>query len=127
MDLSTLDVKKASEAGAILRLRNPFTGDVIEGVSIRVIGRDAEVLQKARKDAERDRAEGRMDSETANRHVLAAAIVGWEGVEIDGKPLEYSPEAAIKLVTDERTAWVAEQVAPFSLSRRNFTPKPADG
>lgn len=127
MDLSTLDVKKASEDGAELILRNPFTGDAIPGVVLRVIGRDSDKLQNARKEAERKRAEGRLDAETANRHCIAAAIVGWENVELDGKPLEYSPENAIRLVTDERTSWVAEQVAPFSLSRRNFTPKSVGG
>lgn len=127
MDLSTLDVKKASEAGAELCLRNPFTGEVIPGVTLRVLGRDAEQLQAARKDAERKRAEGKLDTETANRHVLAAAVAGWEGVELDGQPLPYSHENALRLMMDERTAWVAEQVAPFSLSRRNFTPTPADG
>ena len=127
MNLTDLDVKKASEDGAILPLRNPFTGELIEGVSIRVLGRDARILQDARRDAERARAEGKLDQETANIHVLAAAISGWEGVEMDGEVLPYSRDNAIRLLSDERTIWVAEQLGPFSLSRRNFTPKSVGG
>lgn len=125
MDLTRFDVKSASTAGADLHLVNPMTGEKIgtdeAPVSIRVIGRDSPVVRDTMSGIERRKTRGEnIDREEEGLELLCAVVVGWEGIEFDGKPLEFSKENARKIFSDPRTEWVGEQVGPFALSRRNF-------
>lgn len=120
MDLTTLDVKSAAQKGADLVLKHPATGERLDAV-LRVIGRDSPSVAAAMLDIERRKASGEVfDKEAEGIELLLAVIKGWRGVEFDGEALEYTPDNARKLLTDPRTSWIGEQVAPFSLSRRNF-------
>jgi hypothetical protein len=42
--------------------------------------------------------------------LLAAATLGWKGVEVDGKPVEFSAAAARALYADSRFAWIRRQI-----------------
>ncbi|MEO1108260.1 MAG: hypothetical protein AAFX90_10090 [Pseudomonadota bacterium] len=127
MDLSNFDVRSAADEGADLHLKHPATGEPLfakDGktpFTIRVLGRDAEVVQKAVQTSNEQRAKGEIDETDAARMVLASTVAGWhEEMMLDGKPLRYSPKNAAVLLSDPRSDWIEEQIAPFSLSRRNF-------
>ena len=88
---------------------------------IHVLGRDAPKVQEVLKEANRLHTEGKIDEVEQGLMTLVAAVTGWsDDMAIDGKVLPYSEVNARRLMTDERTEWVAEQVIPFSLARRNF-------
>lgn len=50
---------------------------------------------------------------------LAACIMGWSNVEFEGKPLEYSEDNALMLVS--KVELLKEQLSEFLLKRENFT------
>ena len=127
MDLSKFDVRAAAEEGADLHLKHPATGEKLfaeDGetpFTVRVLGRDADAVQEAVRKSNEQRTKGEIDEREAGRMIVAAAIAGWhEEMTLDGKPLPYSPKNVMALISDPRTDWIAEQVTPFSLSRRNF-------
>ena len=41
---------------------------------------------------------------------LVASTLGWSGLEIDGKAISYSPEAARAFYDDKRFAWARRQI-----------------
>lgn len=125
MDLTALDVKAASEKGAVLHLKHPMTGEKLfdgdEPVTVTVIGRDSPSVRSAMLDIERRKAKGEdITKEDEGLELLAVVTLGWSGIEFDGKALEYSKSNARKLYSDPRTDWIGEQVGPFALNRRNF-------
>lgn len=120
MDLTILDVGAAAEKGAVLTLKHPFTGEPLDA-RVHVLGRDARAVRAAMQDLDRRATAGeRLSEEQRSVELLCVVITGWEKIEFDGAPLDFSPENVRKLVTDQRTSWIGEQVAPFVLSRRNF-------
>jgi hypothetical protein len=58
------------------------------------------------------------DIEADNLDLLSACTVGWEGIGLDGAPLEFNRENARLLY--RRCAWVREQVDEFIADRVNF-------
>ena len=127
MDLAKLSPKAAAEKGATLRLRHPSTDEPLD-VSIEIVGRDSSDVQERLKAIKTRRSRGEEISQDAEGlELLLAVTKGWENIEVDGEALEYSEANARKLYTDPRTEWIAEQVGPFALSRRNFVKNlPAD-
>lgn len=126
MDLSNFDVRAAAGAGAELHLKHPATGELLhcsDGTpfTVTVLGRDAPEVQEAMRAANEKRAKGDVNEQEAGRLVVAATIAGWSAeMELDGKPLAFNAKNVMRLLTDERTDWIAEQITPFTLSRRNF-------
>jgi hypothetical protein len=127
MDLAKFNVAGAAGAGSDLHLKNPFTGDLIyckDGktpFTIRVLGRDAKSVQDAVKESNRLLTEGAIDQDEQNIRAVASCVVGWsDEMAFQGKPLPYSPENCLKLLKAEETAWIGEQIIPFSMRRRNF-------
>lgn len=125
MDLGKLDVKAASEKGAVLHLKHPMTGEKLfdgdEPVTITVIGRDSPAVSAVMKDLDRRKSKGEdIDEHERGLELLAAVVKDWSGIELDGEPLECNKANARKLFADPRTEWIGEQVGPFALSRRNF-------
>jgi hypothetical protein len=57
-------------------------------------------------------------SERDRIDTAAACTAGWEFIEWEGAPLEFSLENARKLYTIN---WLLEQVSSFILDRANFT------
>jgi len=126
MDLSKFDVSAAASAGADLHLKHPATGEELfcddgSPFAIRVLGHDAESVQEAFRAIREKRAKGDLTEDQAAQRMVAHTIVGWpDDLTLDGEPLPYSPQNAMRLVTDKRTSWIAEQITPFALRRRNF-------
>lgn len=125
MDLTRLDVKAASEKGAVLHLKHPMTGEKLfdgdDPVTITVIGRDSPSVRAAMTDIERRKAKGEdISREDEGLELLSVVTTGWTGIDFDGKALEFSKANARKIYADPRTEWIGEQVGPFALSRRNF-------
>lgn len=125
MDLTRYDVRSAADKGADLHLKSPFDGEpLMDGdkpVTVKVLGRDAAVVQEARKAADAALAKGDIDETERGLRVMCAAIIGWSGLDFEGGAFEFSPANVRVLLTDSRTDWIAEQIAPFSLSRRNYS------
>jgi len=127
MDLAKLDVRAAADDGASLHLRSPFTNEPLTGedgkaVTIRVLGRDSARVEEKRQEIERRKAKGEQITEKEQGiELLAVVMAGWsDNLGFDGEPLPFSFKNAVRLLSDPRTEWIGEQVAPFSLARRNF-------
>jgi len=134
MDLAKFDVRGAANQGADLHLKHPSTGkplfckDGKTPFTIKVLGRDADVLQQALKSANQSELTDSSDDDTRGIAVMAASIIGWsDEMVVNGELFPYSPENAIKLVSAPETRWIGEQIGPFSLSRRNYVQNMSDG
>lgn len=128
MDLGQLDTVKASNSGAVMQVRHPTTGAVIDGVTVTLLGIDSDAyrereaitadkrLQKILKRSGNKLSTSEMREDTLN--MLVACTVGWEGVVLDGAPLPFNPANARKLY--QRVPWLREQVEEFVGDRANF-------
>jgi hypothetical protein len=45
-----------------------------------------------------------------NLDIVIESVLGWSGVKIDGKELEYSPAACRELLSDPQLAWLVDQL-----------------
>lgn len=131
MGLARLNPIAAAGRGAEMPVRNPSTGELlfeeIDGkqvaATITLLGRDAKAMKAAHLEIERERAQGKdMTDEEVGIEMMVVAIIGWSAAVCINTPgdLPFSKENARRLVTDEDTAWIGEQIAPFTLLRRNF-------
>lgn len=55
--------------------------------------------------------------------MIAALVTGWENITVGEEPFAYSPENAVKLMTD--WPWLRDQLDAFCGKRENFFAKPA--
>ena len=53
--------------------------------------------------------------------LLVASTIGWSGLVLNGKAIEYSPEAARQLYTDPKRRWLRNQVKEALDDRELFT------
>lgn len=132
MDLSKFNVSVMAEKGADLLLEHPATGEPIEEngepVIITLLGTDSKAYREKNRDFQRERiaqmARNRKKtidytvSDEDACELLAACTKGWSGIERDGKPLEFSNEAAFDLYMEY--GWIREQVDLFIGDRANF-------
>jgi hypothetical protein len=51
---------------------------------------------------------------------LAACTLGWNGITRDGKPVDFTPGAAVQIYGDPRLAWLRDQVQAALDSRDLF-------
>lgn len=125
VDIAKYNPVLAASEGAELVLKNPQTGKPIvdngERASIRLLGRDAEIV--ADKVRELNQAEALSSNDVdvqsaAALDVLVAATVSWN-ITNDDKPLECNEKNARRLYEDH--PWITEQAFPFILSRKNFS------
>lgn len=128
MDLA--DLSTAGDAVA-MPLRDPASNAILETdgkpVTVSLIGRDHPDFQRhMRRKQDKIMAAATRETLTSEKvqaeyfDNLVALIRGWSGIVLDGKPLAFSPEAARKLVSDERLPWIAEQIDAFASARVNF-------
>ena len=133
MDLSKFNVSVMAEKGADMILEHPATGDPLEQengdpVVITLLGMDSKAYREKNRDFQRERiakmARNRkktidytMSDEDACE-LLAACTKGWSGIDADGKPLEFSKEAAYDLYMENN--WIREQADVFIGDRANF-------
>jgi hypothetical protein len=136
-DLSQLDTQAPAEEGIDVELEHPYTGEPIvndDGTPwiIKVRGEDsATVVAVSKKQrnriSERIRKRGQVsgaeEAEAAVIEKIVAATIGWKGLIMDGKPYEFSPQAAHSLYSDPRFPWVADQVFAAMVDRRRFFSK----
>lgn len=134
MNIGDMKVVSASQAGADMVLRSPFTGEESDCV-FEVIGFDApEVIAALREFDKGIAAKSKrpdVDEITAQRKVALtlAAVRGWRNFEYptDGEFVDYSREFLAGLLDDPNFHWITQQVYAFGANRQNFTPKPKGG
>lgn len=128
MDLSKLKTAKADE-GATLELLHPSTMDVIEGMTITLLGQDSQVYRKlslgkqqaALNRMKRGKKAEDLDAEKLSEdsiNDLVKLTVAWTGFERDGKPVEFN-EVNVKNIYTE-FPWIREQAQEFIADRANF-------
>lgn len=135
-DLTQFDVKKAASTGSDMELLNPIEDEVMvqengAPVTIRLLGADsAEFRNKQREQSNkritqmarsRKRTLDVSLSEEDECDLLAACTVGWSGIIVDDKEVEFSKENAYDLYM--RFPWIREQVNAYMGDRSNFFTK----
>jgi len=131
MDLSRYNVSKMAEKGANLELLDPEDEPLMHNkkpVTIKLLGTDSKVWRNMNRDRSRElsykmqkKRKKQIDftmSEEDTCEMLAACTLGWEGIEVNGKTLEFSIEAACEMYIDH--LWIREQVDAFIGDRANF-------
>lgn len=127
-DLNSLKPVMADD-GAVLNIVHPETEEVIEGMTITLLGQDSKVyrkLQMSKQQAALNRmAKGKkaidLDAEKLSEDSiddLVKLTTAWNGFALDGKELEFTPENIRMVYTD--WAWIKEQVQEFVGNRANF-------
>lgn len=127
-DLNSLKPVMADD-GAVLNIVHPETEEVIEGMTITLLGQDSKVyrkLQMSKQQAALNRiSKGKkavdFDAEKLAEDSiddLVKLTVDWSGFMLDGKELDCTP-ANIRTVYGE-WAWIKEQVQEFVADRANF-------
>jgi len=123
-DLSELGgLSDAQEAGIEVSITHPKTGEPLD-IVIKVAGPDSKKQAKARTAVLNDRLEKKIRKVTADRlseeatAMVASAVLGWSGVEMDGASVPFSVENAVMVFT--RFPWIREQVQSVSDDRANF-------
>src|SRR5690606_31293270 len=122
IDLAAFDgLAEAQEEGIEVAILHPGTGEDL-GIVIRVAGpdsarqrqaREQQVDRRLRKRSAKPLSAGELAD--AARRTLAAAVIGWNRVVIDGKEIPFSTEAAVALF--QRFPWIQEQVDQAAGSR----------
>lgn len=126
-DLNSLsDLAPAQESGTEVTILHPGTGEPI-GITMLVVGPDSKRQKSAASVIIGERAEMRMRKitgarleEEANR-IAAASIISWSGVVENGKAIDYSPSAALTLLT--KYPFIREQISAHASDRANFLKK----
>lgn len=127
MDLNTLDLTKASNAGTWYTLKHPVTSKDLP-MKIKIIGKDSDKFVQLSEDFRRSSLEDMKANKTTEQRIqtskeygdalLVACTIEWQGIELDGKKLECNPEN-VKLVY-QRFAWIKEQVDTAIADRSLF-------
>ncbi len=127
IDLSSLDAAiAAQEEGEILTIRHPYTGEETDA-KIRVASSESERVKSAirpfyNKFYQKREAKRKIeDLEELIKIQVAASIISWTGIEINGKPFEYSSKNAHFLI--DKYPGFLEQIKEFSEERDSFLPK----
>lgn len=128
MDLNNLKPIKADE-GAVLEVLHPETEEVIEGMTITLLGQDSSVYRKiqlGKQQAALNRiAKGKkgldLNAEKLAEDTiddLVKMTIDWTGFTLDGKELKPNAENLRKVYTD--WPWIREQAQEFVNNRANF-------
>ena len=128
MDLNSLKPLMADD-GAVLNLVHPESEEVIEGMTITLLGQDSKVyrkLQMGKQQTALNRmAKGKkaidLDAEKLSEDSIEDLVkltTAWTGFALDGKNLELTPDNA-RMVYNE-WSWIKEQVQEFVGNRANF-------
>lgn len=135
MDLAKINLEKFSEQGVDMELEHPVSGDILmqekpnekKPITIKVLGIDSKAYRNKQLEFQRKRI-AKMTRNRKNNDIvmsdedacelLAECTVGWEGIVENGKPIEFSKEAAASLYMNYR--WIREQVDQSIGDRANF-------
>lgn len=139
-DLNDLDTMTPAEAGTVVELEHPITGEpLLDGEgnpwTITVRGEDSATVkavirkQQDRRSEKLRKGRGHVsDSESFDVErveVLVAATIGWSGLTLDGALLEFNAKNARRVYGDDRFAWLVEQVEAAARDRKRFFSKPS--
>lgn len=124
-DLSVFDTKTLADSGVVMPIYDP-KGNLVDGMTITVAGSDSDRVRsvyEARWD-DRVKAGGKLiptSAENQNSRLdhAVAATVAWQGFDLDGKPLECTPQNA-RMVYKKFPA-LMRRVIQFSEDEANFT------
>jgi hypothetical protein len=130
MDIRKMRPAKADE-GAVLQLVHPDTQEVIEGVTITLLGQDSKVYRKihlAKQQAALNRmSKGKRATDLKAEQLQESVIddlvkltVAWTGFEDGDEFLECTQENARAIYSDEGLNWIKEQAEEFVADRANF-------
>jgi hypothetical protein len=130
IELSALDTRAGANAGFWLKLRHPVTHALLPGLRLKMLGMDSDRYQAKASELLRRRQEELArgapqritpeEHEERARELLAEAVVGWEGVKIDGKVVEFSEARRLEIL--KRFPWIYEQANLAVVDRGNFLP-----
>lgn len=131
MDLSKFNVSKMAEKGASLELLGPDDEPLMHNkkpVTIKLLGTDSKTWRNLNRDRSRKlsaqmQKKGRKKidftmSDEDTCEMLAACTLGWEGIDVNDKPLEFSKDAAFDMYMEH--LWIREQADAFIGDRANF-------
>jgi hypothetical protein len=128
MDLNSLKPVMADD-GAVLNIVHPESEEVIEGMTITLLGQDSKVYRKIQL-AKQQTALNRIskgkkavdfDAEKLAEDSiddLVKLTVDWTGFTLDGAKLDCTPDNVRKVYGE--WVWIKEQVAEFVAERANF-------
>jgi hypothetical protein len=127
-DLNSLKPVMADD-GAILNIVHPETEELIDGMTVTLLGQDSKIyrkLQLGKQQAALNRmAKGKkaldLDAEKLSEDSiddLVKLTTAWSGFELDGKKLDCNPDNVRKVYAE--WAWIKEQVQEFVGNRANF-------
>lgn len=121
MDLSKLNVTALADAGITVHLRHPATGEKLtndkgEPMVVTVAGSDSalfkgELKARIRQANLNKKRKDDVDIEEIERRgveLIAKCTLSWSGLQMDGKDLPFSYQAAVKLYSEH--SWIKEQV-----------------
>lgn len=124
-DLSKL---KLSNDSIEMPLCSPVDGAKLEGIKLFVIGQDSKefqtkvraLKQKAIKKAPKGDLSklNAEDDEEIALQIIACSLTGWDGIEENGKTLEYNEDNAVYLLKEY--PWVRDQIKEYISDRANF-------
>jgi len=122
MDLADLFTRSTAETGVEMKLLHPGTGEVIKNDDgkewvVTVAGTDSDRWKATIRTAARKRGQSSDDG----IETMSSLVVGWKNLVLNKEPLKFTPQAAIKLLTDY--PWIRDQVNSFASERANFLPK----
>lgn len=129
IDLSSIDTVKGSNDGFDVQIYHPGTNEDL-GITIKVLGKDSDKfitvsrgqnkkrMAKMTKGGFRTTAIPVEEIEQDSLMLLAACTVGWVGVVVDGKALDFNEDNAVMVY--ERFPWIREQVDAAMGDRANF-------
>ncbi len=128
MDIFSLKTNKA-DVGVACRIKHPATEEVIEGVTLTLLGMDSaknRAIQRKKQQAALDRlSKGkkamRLVAEDLDEDAigdLADITTAWTGVTKDGNPVEFTRDNVVMVYTE--LPWMREQAQDFVNDRANF-------
>lgn len=121
MDINQLATVERHEAGMEFQLVNQLTGEKEDAV-FTVKGTDSKAWRESSKMQRRKHIEDESVDFVDHEYLwpmVASVIMGWNQLEKDGKPFEYSEENALWLC--ENSPVVVSQIFAFIVDRDNFT------
>lgn len=126
MDLKKLDTVSAANAGAVMQVTHPGTGDDIKGMTITLMGMDSDVYRKeikkrAEKSLNSRNKREKVDLDEAEKkgaELLAKLTLSWTGFEEGKDKLECTPANAQRIFLEYR--WLRDQAEQFISERANF-------
>jgi hypothetical protein len=124
-DFTKLDFATKAEAGAVMQVKNPLTGEAL-GATVTVIGTDSKTfrnLAKQRSVASMERTAEDLktyDADADNISMIAKCILGWTGIFEGETEIKFSYENAVMMLT--KYSWLREQIDRFVGDRANFLP-----